>query len=398
MVRTLTATDPLPTTSVRRPRPPSAVCGPFALTSPAIVWVSRRTGLPVTTSTSPRDGADRVALPGAEVGLDPDVAARRAGVEPVEARRPDLEVAGHGPPDQGDRRRGLDDRVARHRLQLHRPADTASRRSPDVDAQRLAPPIPTASTSPLSVRNESAAVRGMSMSRSGERRRMDHERSEADAALAVADPDDAGRGLDADLAVQRAAVAGPDDDAVAVDPAEPHVARAPGDVHGPPGRAGARGWRRWRDGVRHRTFLPSARMASAASSALSSWRARRSRMSRRPAWISSAVAVGRGAGPRRPDGSGLVAGPEPEGAHKRLDAGADRRVADPELPLHVAEVAAAAQEALEDLRLLAGEAGEPPDPELALDGGPAVAAAQPRDGELARADGTGGDDVVRQRS
>ena len=70
----------------------------------------------------------------------------------------------------------------------------------------------------------------------------------------------------------------------------------------------------------------------------------------------------------------------------------------PELALHVAEVAAAAEEALEHQRLLAGEAGEPSDPELALDDGPAVAAPEARDRELARADGAGGDDVMRHGS
>ena len=40
MRRTLNATDPSPTTSVRRPRPPSAAWGPLAFTSPGIVRAS----------------------------------------------------------------------------------------------------------------------------------------------------------------------------------------------------------------------------------------------------------------------------------------------------------------------------------------------------------------------
>ena len=44
----------------------------------------------------------------------------------------------------------------------------------------------------------------------------------------------------------------------------------------------------------------------------------------------------------------LVTGTEAEGPHQGFDPGPDRRVADAELPLHVAQVAAAAQEALED--------------------------------------------------
>ena len=54
---------------------------------------------------------------------------------------------------------------------------------------------------------------------------------------------------------------------------------------------------------------------------------------------------------------GVRARPEAEGADERLDAGADRRVADAELPLHVAEVAARAEEALEQGELVAVRAG-----------------------------------------
>ena len=152
------------------------------------------------------------------------------------------------------------------------------------------------------------------------------------------------------------------------------------------------------DGVGHRAVLPSARIAVAASSALSSWLARRSRISRRAACTSAAAAVTSAAaaslGGGLGDGVGLVARAEAQGTDERLDPGPDGGIADLELPLHVAEVAAAAQEALQDLGLLAGQAGEPTDRELALERRPALPAAQPRHRELARADGTGGDDVM----
>ena len=91
---------------------------------------------------------------------------------------------------------------------------------------------------------------------------------------------------------------------------------------------------------------------------------------------------------------GVRAFPEAEGADERLDAGADRRVADAELPLHLAEVAAGAEEALQEGELVAVEPAEPPDAEVALERGPAAPAVEAGDRELARADGTGGDDVV----
>src|SRR5262249_24102912 len=78
---------------------------------------------------------------------------------------------------------------------------------------------------------------------------------------------------------------------------------------------------------------------------------------------------------------------------ERLDATADGWVGDAELTLHVAQVAARAEEALEQRELLAGQAPEPPDAELTLEGGPAGAAVEARDGELAGADGTSGVEV-----
>src|SRR4051812_21985315 len=90
-----------------------------------------------------------------------------------------------------------------------------------------------------------------------------------------------------------------------------------------------------------------------------------------------------------------VARAEPEGSDERLDPRPHRGVRDPELALHVAEVPARAKEALEERRLLLAESPEPADAEIALEGGPAVAAVQARHRELVRTDGTGGDDVVR---
>src|SRR5207244_3763861 len=54
---------------------------------------------------------------------------------------------------------------------------------------------------------------------------------------------------------------------------------------------------------------------------------------------------------------------EAERPDERLDPGADRRVGDPELPLHVAEVPARAEETVEEGQLLTAEAAEPADAE-----------------------------------
>src|SRR6185369_11159844 len=80
--------------------------------------------------------------------------------------------------------------------------------------------------------------------------------------------------------------------------------------------------------------------------------------------------------------------------HQGFDPGPHRRVGEAELALHLAEVAARAQEALQQGQLLATEAAEPTDAELALEGCPAGAAVQPGDGQLVRADRANGDHVV----
>ena len=146
-------------------------------------------------------------------------------------------------------------------------------------------------------------------------------------------------------------------------------------------------------------------MAAAASSAVISWRPRRSRMACRAAATSglgvAALAPTQSRGRRGCSGcvvGGLVAigaRPEAERANQRLDPGADGRVGDAQLALHVAEVAAGAEEALEQEQLLPREPPEPADAELALQGRAAGAAVEARHGQLAGADGTGGDDVVR---
>ena len=114
--------------------------------------------------------------------------------------------------------------------------------------------------------------------------------------------------------------------------------------------------------------------------------------------LAAGCGVGAGRGRRGGVLVGLVravAGPEAERPDERLDAAADGRVGDAELALHVAEVAARAEEALEQRELLPRQPPEPADAELALQGRAAGAAVEARHGELAGADGTGGDDVVR---
>ena len=135
VVRTDTPTVPAPTTSVRRPRPPSANRVPVAWTSPVTdlrvdADVARRRELHVAA-----DRADHVVLARAQGGLDPDVAARRRGGQGVEPGAPDLEVAGHRAGAQLDRRRGDHLDVARHRLDrdrttVHLDADVARGRRP----------------------------------------------------------------------------------------------------------------------------------------------------------------------------------------------------------------------------------------------------------------------------
>ena len=90
----------------------------------------------------------------------------------------------------------------------------------------------------------------------------------------------------------------------------------------------------------------------------------------------------------------FVARPEAQRADQCLDPRPDGGIADAQLALHVAEVAAAAEEALENDELLARQAPEAADAEVALEGRPATAAVQTGDGELVRADGASGDHVV----
>src|SRR5262245_40071436 len=92
-----------------------------------------------------------------------------------------------------------------------------------------------------------------------------------------------------------------------------------------------------------------------------------------------------------------VAGSEAQCANERLDPGANGRIADPELALHVTQVAARSEEALEQRHLVAVETTEPANAEVALEGRAAAPAMEARDGQLARTDRAGGDDVVRHR-
>src|SRR4029078_6683303 len=91
----------------------------------------------------------------------------------------------------------------------------------------------------------------------------------------------------------------------------------------------------------------------------------------------------------------LVALTEPDGANERVHAGADGGIRNAELAFPLLEVAARAQEALEERELLPGQAAETADSELAFEGGAAAPAMDAADHELALADGAGGDDVVR---
>ena len=115
---------------------------------------------------------------------------------------------------------------------------------------------------------------------------------------------------------------------------------------------------------------------SAASSALISWRATASRISSRVRPVTGA------SGGRLVGVVGIGPRPEAQGADERLDARADRRVADAELALHLAQVAARAEEALEQGQLVAVQPAEPADAEVALEGRPAAPAMEPGDGQL----------------
>ena len=368
---------PSPTTSVRRPRPPSVRWVPLARTSPAIDWVSRRTALGVVSSTSPLTELIAWSAP------SPSSASTRTSPLVVDAartsnRRPRERSGRRTPSGPGARSARLASTSTSPDIDstVTGPPSTWRRTSPDAVAQRLAPATPVASTSPLIVRSAIVArARDLDLevgrlvgcaagtARAGSRRRC-RASGPCPAAASIV------KSSSSVLAAEAA-----DGDDVALDAAHQDAAGGErGCSTSPPGSSGSsRAVGAWRGRAGHRTVLPSARMASAASSALSSWLASRSRTSRRPACdvLGGGGRVERrrrARPPRRWMGVvRLVARAEAEGADERLDPGPDGGVADAELALHVAEVAAAAEEALEHLGLLAGQAGEPADAELALD-------------------------------
>src|SRR5256885_8599131 len=83
-----------------------------------------------------------------------------------------------------------------------------------------------------------------------------------------------------------------------------------------------------------------------------------------------------------------------ESLEQDLQATAHGGVRDSQLALHLLQVSARAQEALKEGELLALEPPKASHPEFALEGRAAGTAMQARDGQLALADRTGGDDVV----
>ena len=391
VVRTDTRTEPSPTTRIRRPRPPSDWWAPVTRTSPAIVWVSIRTGLPVAISTSPETELTTWTTPlpsSASTRMSPLVVLALIALSrgPRSRMSPDTECAVTSTAAVASRTASPDMESI-----VTGPADTSTRRSPLADAQRLRRADPVrhhvAAHRPdahrCSARHVDVEIRRSS--------REEAQRADPEPVLAVPDPDQVRRRVDPDLVVERSPVPRANDHPVAVGPVDTKVARGQLDLDAASGRERDLANADRTCGVRHRTFLPSARMASAASSALNSWRDRRSRISWRAATASSAGGTAAGVA----SGIGLVPGPEAQGSDERLHPGPDRRVADGELPLHVAEIAPAAQEALQDHGLIAGQAGEPADPELALDRRAARTAPQACDRELARADRAGGDDIMR---
>ena len=164
------ATEPSPTTSVRPRLPLSVTCFPLARTSPAIVSTWSRTGLAVTTSTSPE--TELISW------VDPDASSPSIRTSPLvvpasiassrgaRTRRSPETVRAPSVIDPVASRTTSPDMVS----SCTRPASTASRMSPEAEAHRLSPAMPVASTSPLIVRRAIDAPRGRSMSRSGERR------------------------------------------------------------------------------------------------------------------------------------------------------------------------------------------------------------------------------------
>src|SRR4051812_28556268 len=82
----------------------------------------------------------------------------------------------------------------------------------------------------------------------------------------------------------------------------------------------------------------------------------------------------------------LGARPETECSNESFDAGADGRIADPELALHVAQVPPRAQEAFQQCQLFARQPAEAADAELPLEGCPAAPTVEAGDRQLVRTD------------
>ena len=128
-----------------------------------------------------------------------------------------------------------------------------------------------------------------------------------------------------------------------------------------------------------RRSIGSPRRPAAACSAVSSWRARRSRIDAARLGIDDwRCTAQRAAAPADGRAVGQI-----QGAEQRLDAVANRWVRDAQLALELAQVAARAQERFEQRVLLAVESAEAADGEFALDRRAARVAMQPRNCERA---------------
>src|SRR5206468_3734268 len=86
---------------------------------------------------------------------------------------------------------------------------------------------------------------------------------------------------------------------------------------------------------------------------------------------------------------------EAERADHRIEPRAHRRVADPELALHILEVAACLDERLEKIELVRGEVVKPPERERAFDTSAAGRALEARNAQRVRADGASRDHWIR---
>ena len=285
---------PAPTTSERRPRPPSASRVPLARTSPVMVCVlepdrARRRDVHVAA-----DRADLMIRSVAEVGRDADVAAGRRGGQGVEARC----RAGSGRPTptgpsrsigcgrgQPARRRTSTPRtrVPRRRPGAGRPTRTPSgSRRADADRMDVAAQGPQGDA--RGARDVDVEVggppRGPTRSGPNCRPRSSSRIRTLPGVASIVTSSSIGspsRVLTVTVSPstprRRTFVA-----VTRISTSPPASSRTSRVVQGLGRRLGHR-------------VLPSARMASAASSALSSWRDSCSRISRRPAWIDSAVAV-----------------------------------------------------------------------------------------------------------